>query len=55
MARIDDVKDAIRKDFHDLYKKEYSTNYKAERMLRDIEIGIMDFENLMELIRNMEC
>ena len=44
------IKDAIKKDFNELYVKEFSTMWELERMVRGVEIDIMSIKNLMELI-----
>jgi len=48
------IKDALKKDFRELYVKEFSTMWKMERTVREIEIGIMSLNNLMKLIRLYE-
>lgn len=45
------IKKAIRKDFKNLYQKEYTTNWKEQRFIRDIEIGVMIFNNLEHLLQ----
>jgi len=45
---IDIIKKALIKDFNDLYQKEYCTDYKEKRLIRGIEIEIMDFDNLIK-------
>lgn len=47
---IDIIKKALIKDFNDLYQKEYCTDYKEKRLIRGIEIEIMDFDNLIKAI-----
>lgn len=44
------IRDALKKDFNELYVKEYSTTWEAERMIRGIEIDIMSLKNLMKLV-----
>jgi len=44
------IKDALKKDFNELYVKEYSTAWEIERMVRGIEIDLMPFKNLMKLV-----
>jgi hypothetical protein len=44
------IKGALKKDFNELYVKEYSTAWEVERMVRGIEIDLMSFKNLMGLV-----
>ena len=44
------IKEAIRKDFHKLYVKQFTTDWREQRFLRDIEIGVMSFDNLTNLL-----
>ena len=44
------IKDALKKDFNELYVKEFSTAWEIERLLRGIEIKIMPLKNLMKLV-----
>ena len=45
------IKEAVRKDFHKLYVKQFTTGWKEQRFLRDIEIGVMSFDSLTNLIQ----
>ena len=40
------LKEAVKKDFHVLYVPEFTASYKADRLIRNIEINIMGFPNL---------
>jgi hypothetical protein len=44
-----DVKKALKKDFKNLYVQEFTTDWKAQRLLRVMEIDIMSLENTMKL------
>ena len=44
------IKEALKKDFNELYVKEFSTAWDLERVVRGIEIDIMPFKNLMKLV-----
>lgn len=43
------IKEAMVKDFRALYQPGFSANYEAEQMIRSIEIGIMQVDNLVAL------
>ena len=45
------VRTAISKDFETIYVKEFTTNWKIERLSRNLEIGVMDFDAMQALIR----
>lgn len=47
--RVELVK-ALQKDFNTLYVKEFTTAYKANRLVRNIEISIMRLDNVEKLI-----
>ena len=49
-----DLKEAIKKDFHELYRKGYCTDWEAKRLVRDVEIDIMEFKHLKKAIRESE-
>ena len=51
---IEQLRKALRQDFHSLYVKEYSTNWEVERFVRDIELGVMSFENTLKLINGVK-
>ena len=42
--------EALRKDFHELYVKEYTTDWQVKRLVRDIELGIMPLTNTLALL-----
>jgi hypothetical protein len=44
------LKESIKKDFNNLYQKQFTADYIAQRMIRSIEINVMSFENTMKLI-----
>ena len=41
---------ALQADFKELYQKEFTTDYKAKRLIRNIELGIMRLENTEKYI-----
>ena len=43
------IRETLKKDFRELYVKEYSTTWEIERMVRETEIDIMPLKNLMKL------
>jgi len=46
----DKLKEALKKDFQKLYVKQFTTNWREERIVRDIEIDVMSLHNLMYAI-----
>ena len=42
--------EALRKDYKQLYVKEYTTRWREERFIRNIELGIMSLKNSEEYI-----
>jgi hypothetical protein len=42
--------EALRKDYKQLYVKEYTTRWREERFIRTIELGIMSLKNSEEYI-----
>lgn len=45
-----DLREAIYKDFEVLYQKEFTTDWKEQRLLRKLETNIMGLNNLESLI-----
>lgn len=41
---------ALQADFKELYQKEFTTSYKEQRLIRNIELGIMRLKNTEKLI-----
>lgn len=41
---------ALRKDYKELYVKEYTTGWREQRLIRNIELGIMSLKNTEEYI-----
>ena len=39
-------REALKKDFNNLYQKEYTTDFKEKRLIRNTEIDIMSLDNL---------
>ena len=46
-----EIKTALKKDFDDLYQKQYCTDFEAKRLVVGIEIGIMDFDHTKKLLQ----
>lgn len=46
------LKKALFKDFENLYQKEYCTDFKEKRLIRSVEIGIMDLTNVKKLFND---
>jgi hypothetical protein len=46
------IKEAMLKDFNNLYVKNYTTAWETQRIIRGIEIKIMSIENLIKLFEN---
>lgn len=42
--------EALRKDYKELYVKEYTTGWREQRLLRNIELGIMSLRNTEKYI-----
>lgn len=45
----EELRQAIRKDFHELLVKEFTADWKIQRLLHDLELDVMDFDNTMQL------
>ena len=50
MIKSEQVKKALQKDFHELYQKRFTADYREQRFIRDIEIGVMKLDNLMKIV-----
>lgn len=51
MAKIEDkIKKALIKDFKNLFVMEFSTNWRAERIKAELEIGVMSLDNIEAVI-----
>lgn len=46
-----DLRMAITRDFAKLYVKKFTTNWEAQRVVRALEIELMEFSETLELIR----
>lgn len=44
---------ALQKDFKELYVKEYTTGWKEERFIRNIELGVMQLKNTEKYIEEL--
>lgn len=47
--RLLQLKEALKKDFRKLYVREFTTNWEIQRLLREIEIDVMDLDNTLSL------
>lgn len=50
-TNIEELRKAIRDDFHSLLVKEFTADWKIQRMVHDCEIDIMDFDNVNKFIQ----
>jgi hypothetical protein len=48
------LKEALIKDFKQLLQKEFTTDWKIQRMVRELEIGVMSLDNTEALINQKE-
>jgi len=46
-------REALKKDFNNLYQKEYTTDFKEKRLIRNTEIDIMSLDNLDQHTANV--
>lgn len=49
-----EIKEALKKDFRNLYVKDFTTDWEAQRLVRETEIDVMSFKNLDTLIHKCE-
>lgn len=47
---IEDLRQALKKDFDELLQPEFTTNWKAERFLIKMYLSVMRLDNTIELI-----
>ncbi|HQJ73774.1 MAG TPA: hypothetical protein PLW74_02710 [Candidatus Dojkabacteria bacterium] len=47
------LREALKKDFKELYVKEYTTGWKEQRFLRNTELNIMSLENTKKYINSL--
>jgi hypothetical protein len=47
------LREALKKDFKELYVKEYTTGWKEQRFLRNTELNIMSLENTIKYINSL--
>lgn len=45
------IREALKKDFNNLYVKKFCIDYEAKRLIRGMEIDIMDLSNLKKLFK----
>lgn len=43
------LREALKKDFKNLYVKEFTTDWQAQRLVRETEIDVMSLNNLLAL------
>lgn len=48
------LRESLKKDFHNLYQREFTTDWREQRVVRDIEIEIMNLNNVLQLISQYE-
>ena len=51
---IEDLAQAILKDFKELLVPEFTTNWKAERFFIEMCLSVMSLDNTMKLIKKLE-
>lgn len=51
----DSIREAMVKDFKELYQKEFTTDWKAQRFVRELEIRIMGVSNIGKLIAHQKA
>ena len=44
------IREALKKDFNELYQRGYASNYKSLETIRNTEINIMSIDNIRKLI-----
>ena len=47
----EEIEQALKKDFNNLLVKEFTTDWKVQRLKIGLDIEVMDFDNLMQLIK----
>lgn len=47
----EELREALKKDYRVLYVKQFTTDWEAQRLIRELEIDIMSLENLQSLIQ----
>jgi len=47
------IREALKKDFNTLYQKGFTTDWKAQRIVRGIEINIMGLDALESLFNSL--
>ena len=50
MNKEDKIRQALLKDFNELLKPEFTTNWKSERFLIEMYLSVMSLDNLMKEI-----
>ena len=49
LTLTDKIKKALKADFDELYQKEFTHDWRVQRFLRSMEIGVMKVDNLEKL------
>lgn len=52
-TRLGGLQRALQKDFEELYVKEFTTAWKENRLIRNIELGIMRLDNTEKYIARL--
>jgi hypothetical protein len=55
MSKVDELRKSLKEDYKALLVKEFTADWKMQRLLRDLEIDVMDFDNLQDLIATKEA
>lgn len=50
---IKEFKEALLKDFNELYTDKFTLDYEAKRIIREMEIEVMDFNNVKQLFKKV--
>jgi len=48
---LEKLRKALREDFRKLYVKEFTTDWQTQRIIRNMEIGVMSLENTLRLLK----
>jgi hypothetical protein len=49
---IEKLRVALIKDFENLYVQEFTSDWRAQRLIRNLEIGVMSFEHTVKLLKD---
>jgi hypothetical protein len=54
MNKEDKLKQALLKDFEELLQEEFTTDWKAQRILIEMYLSVMSLENTMKLLKGSD-